>query len=93
MTNKNADWMLWSKFCDTANNTIQHAGVQYILDSVVTELNKDPERRFIYVETAFFERWWNQQDDKTKNNVKQLVADGMWVGVGWWEGENGQVTF
>ena len=63
-------------FFSTANNSIQHAGVQYILDSVVTELNKDPSRRFIYVESAFFERWWHQQDEKTKNNVKQLVNEG-----------------
>ena len=33
-----------------ANNTIQHAGVQYILDSVVTSLQANPDRKFIYVE-------------------------------------------
>ncbi|KAG7218977.1 hypothetical protein INR49_019375, partial [Caranx melampygus] len=37
-------------------NDIQHAGVQYILDSVVDQLLKNPDRRFIYVETAFFYR-------------------------------------
>uniref|UniRef100_A0A667WC52 Alpha-mannosidase n=1 Tax=Myripristis murdjan TaxID=586833 RepID=A0A667WC52_9TELE len=41
-------------------NDIQHAGVQYILDSVVDQLLKNPDRRFIYVETAFFFRWWKQ---------------------------------
>ena len=78
----------------SANNSIQHAGVQYILDSVVTELNKDPSRRFIYVESAFFERWWHQQDEKTKNNVKQLVNNGKHISEvlshTWlrWAGEN-----
>lgn len=33
-----------------ANNTIQHAGVQYILDSVTTWLAGNPDRKFIYVE-------------------------------------------
>ncbi|RHZ42005.1 hypothetical protein DYB26_013690 [Aphanomyces astaci] len=32
--------------------------VDYILDTVVTELQKDPNRRFMYVEQAFFQRWY-----------------------------------
>jgi len=39
-----------------ANNSIQEAGVQYILDSVILALQANPERKFIYVEIAFFER-------------------------------------
>lgn len=57
-------------------NDIQHAGVQYILDSVVDQLLKNPDRRFIYVETAFFYRWWKQQTDDMQNTVKQLVNEG-----------------
>ena len=57
-------------------NYIQHAGVQYILDSVVEQLQKDPSRRFIYVETAFFVRWWSQQNPKTQEIVTQLVNEG-----------------
>ncbi|KAJ3614411.1 hypothetical protein NHX12_017985 [Muraenolepis orangiensis] len=38
-----------------------HAGVQYILDSVVEQLLQNPERRFIYVETVFFHYWWRNQ--------------------------------
>merc|ERR1719242_1685667 len=33
---------------------ITDVGVQYILDSVIPELMKDPSKRFIYVEVAFF---------------------------------------
>lgn len=44
-----------------ANNTIAHAGVQYILDSVVSALEEDPERKFVYAEQAFLWRWWRQQ--------------------------------
>ncbi|XP_071483413.1 lysosomal alpha-mannosidase-like [Diadema antillarum] len=79
----------WLKTVDEylygANNSIQHAGVQYILDSVTSELAKDPGRRFIYVETAFFERWWHQQDEKTQFLVRQLVSEGRleFINGGW----------
>lgn len=33
-----------------SNNTIQHAAVQFILDSTVAELAANPDRTFIYVE-------------------------------------------
>lgn len=44
-----------------ANNTIAHAGVQYILDSVVAALEEDPSRKFVYAEQAFMWRWWRSQ--------------------------------
>ncbi|KAK7483766.1 hypothetical protein BaRGS_00024982, partial [Batillaria attramentaria] len=50
--------------------------VQYILDSVIPELQRDPTRRFTYVEMAFFARWFRQQDDAMKKDVKQLVNEG-----------------
>jgi lysosomal alpha-mannosidase len=56
-----------------ARNDIQHAAVQYILDSVIPALVENPDRRFVYVEQAFFWRWWNQQNDQMKNTVRQLV--------------------
>ncbi len=60
-------------------NDIQHAGVQYILDSVVDQLLKNPDRRFIYVETAFFYRWWKRQSSSVQQTVKQLVNEGTWT--------------
>ena len=57
-------------------NDIQRAGVQYILDSVITALTEDPERRFIYVESAFFWRWWGEQGEQRKQLVRQLLAEG-----------------
>ena len=53
----------------TANNSIQHAGVQYILDSVIQALAKDENKTFIYVEIAFFVRWWREQSNSTKTLV------------------------
>jgi len=60
-----------------ARNNVRHAGIQYILDSVVIALDENPDRRFIYVEMAFFWRWWNQQTDDIRNKVKQFVNEGI----------------
>ena len=56
--------------------TIQQGAVQYILDTVIDELLKDPTKKFIYVEIAFFTRWWFEQTDKMKEDVKDLVRQG-----------------
>ncbi|KAL8603557.1 hypothetical protein ACOMHN_022509 [Nucella lapillus] len=50
--------------------------VQYILDSVIQELLKDPSKRFIYVEMAFFERWFREQTDSMRHSVRKLVNEG-----------------
>ncbi|XP_012923863.1 lysosomal alpha-mannosidase isoform X3 [Heterocephalus glaber] len=67
-------------------NDVQHAGVQYILDSVISALLAEPTRRFIYVEMAFFSRWWHEQTNATQEIVRNLVhqgrlefANGGWV--------------
>jgi len=53
-------------FVVAAAQTIQRAAVQYILDTVIQELQVNENRTFIYVEMAFFARWWNEQDEATK---------------------------
>ncbi|KAM3955163.1 lysosomal alpha-mannosidase isoform 2-T2 [Aphomia sociella] len=79
----------WLKTVDQyyygSRNNIQKAGVQYILDSVVKELWEDHKRRFIYVETAFFWKWWNLQSDVVKRKVHILVRQGrlQFVGGAW----------
>ncbi|CAF0829955.1 unnamed protein product, partial [Didymodactylos carnosus] len=79
----------WLKTVDQyfygARNNIQHAGVQYIIDSVIQSLVQNPDRRFIYVEMAFFWRWWNQQTDDMQATVKGLVNDGRleFISGGW----------
>ena len=37
------------------------AGVQYIIDTVVEQCLLNPDRKFTYVEQAFFHRWWTEQ--------------------------------
>ena len=59
-----------------AENSIADHGVQYILDTVIEELQKDESRLFIYVEIAFFSRWWGEQDDIIRHRVKGLVNSG-----------------
>lgn len=41
--------------------------------------------RFIYVETAYFWKWWLEQSEITQNSVKNLVATGQleFIGGAW----------
>jgi len=79
----------WLKTVDQyfygANNSIQDAGVQYILDTVIEELRRNPNRKFIYVEQAFFQRWWEEQDHIIQEEVKRLVRNGQleFINGGW----------
>ncbi|KAF4040772.1 Glycosyl hydrolases family 38 C-terminal domain [Phytophthora infestans] len=60
--------------------------VQYILDTAVEELVRNPDRQFMYVEQSFFQRWWHQQGSEVRGIVKQLVREGrldLTVNGGW----------
>ncbi|PNX77089.1 lysosomal alpha-mannosidase-like protein, partial [Trifolium pratense] len=71
----------WLKTVDQyyvgSNNTIQGACVENVLDSVVWSLQKDPNRKFVFAEIAFFHRWWVEQSPETQEQVKKLVAAGQ----------------
>ncbi|KAF8118095.1 hypothetical protein N665_0006s0095 [Sinapis alba] len=71
----------WLKTVDQyyvgSNNSIQVACVQNVLDSIVPALLADKNRRFIYVEQAFFQRWWREQSEEIKNIVKGLIRSGQ----------------
>lgn len=49
------------------------------------ELKRNPSRKFIYVEAAFFWRWWKSQDEDIKQLVTQLVKNGQleFISGGW----------
>nr|XP_022916135.1 lysosomal alpha-mannosidase-like [Onthophagus taurus] len=70
----------WLKTVDQyyygAKNYIQQAGVENIISSVVEALDRDPNRRFIQVETAFFWQWWKLQSERTRQVAKELVDNG-----------------
>jgi len=77
-THDDAGWLKTvDEYYAGQNNTIQHAGVHYILDSVIRNLAENPDRKFVYVEQAFFARWWREQSEKTQNLTRQLVKNGQ----------------
>jgi hypothetical protein len=51
--------------------------VYYVVDTVVDQLLKDPKRHFIYVETGFFARWWDEQPDARRDTTRGLVENGQ----------------
>ena len=59
--------------------------MQYILESVIPALVANPDRRFIYVEQGFFQRWWRQQTPAMQDTVRGLVASGRFefINGGW----------
>ncbi|KAK7262969.1 hypothetical protein RJT34_30552 [Clitoria ternatea] len=79
----------WLKTLDQyyvgSNNTIQGACVQNVLDSLVLSLQKDPNRKFVFAEMAFFHRWWVEQSPETQEQVRKLVDAGQleFVNGGW----------
>ncbi|KAL0397205.1 UNVERIFIED_CONTAM: putative alpha-mannosidase [Sesamum calycinum] len=71
----------WLKTVDQyyvgSNNSIQGACVQNVLDSLIPSLLADKNRKFVYVEQAFFQRWWRQQSEAVKKIVQMLVSSGQ----------------
>ena len=79
----------WLKTVDQyfigSNNSLQHASVTNLITAVVAALQRNPDRRFIYAEQAFFQRWWRQQTEATQAAVRHLVSSGQleFVNGGW----------
>ncbi|KAL1569764.1 alpha-mannosidase [Salvia divinorum] len=79
----------WLKTIDQyyvgSNNSIQGACVENVLDSVVVSLLRDPNRKFIFAEMAFFSRWWGEQSPEIQQVVRKLVYAGQleFVNGGW----------
>ncbi|KAK7395992.1 hypothetical protein VNO78_16657 [Psophocarpus tetragonolobus] len=71
----------WLKTVDQyyvgSNNSIQGACVQNVLDSMVHALLADKNRKFIYVEMAFFTRWWRDQSKAVQDVVKKFISSGQ----------------
>ncbi|XP_057994591.1 alpha-mannosidase isoform X2 [Hevea brasiliensis] len=79
----------WLKTVDQyyvgSNNSIQGACVENVLDSVVESLLRDPNRKFVFVEMAFFQRWWLEQSEEIQEQVRKLVDAGQleFINGGW----------
>ena len=65
--------------------------VKYIIDTVVTGLDRNPNRTFTYSEQGFFQRWYHEQDQSGRKLAQRLVADGQlsFVGGGWSQHDEG----
>ena len=59
--------------------------VRFILNTVTASLAANPQRKFMYVEQAFFQRWWREQNDTGRQLAQRLVAAGQleFVNGGW----------
>ena len=68
-----------------SNHSLQQASVNNLITATLAALKRNPDRRFIYVEQAFFQRWWRQQTDATKADMRDLVKQGRWefINGGW----------
>ncbi|CAL2049969.1 unnamed protein product [Caenorhabditis brenneri] len=60
-------------------------GVQYIYNTVIDELLKNPERRFSFAETGFLWRWYSSNGDSERHQLQRLVKTGQIeiIGGGW----------
>ena len=76
-------------------NEIQISAVQYILDSVVESLAANPDRKFIYVEMAFFSRWWRRANDLQRYQVSAFLDSGQleFINGGWASNDEATATF
>lgn len=59
--------------------------VETIINSVVKSLLENPRRRFIFVETSFFMRWWRDQNEYMRSRFRKLVTNGQmeFISGGW----------
>ena len=59
--------------------------VRYIYDTVVAALRVNSQRKFVFVETAFFMRWWREQTPETQEATRALFAKGQleFINGGW----------
>jgi len=69
----------WLKTVDEyytgANATVYSANVELIFDTVLNELIENPERTYSFCEISYFSRWWHEQTDKKREQVKRLVTE------------------
>lgn len=79
----------WLKTVDNyfygGDQSTQWAGVQYVIDSVVTELSLNPSYKFSIVEMAFLYRWWNNANSTQKALIQKHIDNGQIeiINAGW----------
>jgi alpha-mannosidase len=68
-----------------SNHSLQDASVNDLITATMAALKRVPERRFVYVEQAFFQRWWRQQNDEMQTLVRSFLSNGQleFINGGW----------
>jgi lysosomal alpha-mannosidase len=64
------------EYFDGSRKDIQWTNVEVELTNVIHSLLDNPERKFSEVEMKFFSMWWDNQSDKMKDQVRELVKNG-----------------
>ena len=74
-THDDAGWLnTFQEYFDGKGNL--NISVNNILDNMVYSLNEKLDRTFIYVEVAYFEKWYSNITEEKKQQVKDLVKEG-----------------
>uniref|UniRef100_A0A914IEA3 Alpha-mannosidase n=1 Tax=Globodera rostochiensis TaxID=31243 RepID=A0A914IEA3_GLORO len=80
----------WLKTADDyytgTNAAIVPVGVQFILNTVIEELERDPSRRFSFAETGFLHRWLIDHGKAQRNALHRLITETgqlELIGGGW----------
>jgi alpha-mannosidase II len=56
-----------------------------VLSLAVEKLTKYEDLTFIWTDTCFLERWWREQNNKTRNELRKLVQSGRFeIALGAW---------
>ncbi|XP_060607389.1 alpha-mannosidase 2-like [Ruditapes philippinarum] len=56
-----------------------------VLSLAVEKLTKYEDLTFIWTDTCFLERWWREQNNKTRNDLRKLVQSGRFeIALGAW---------
>lgn len=73
------------QYSEGSHNGIQHTNVNLEIDTVLTSLLANPDRKFIFVEQAFFQRWVEQQPDEVLAQMRSVVESGQleFINGGW----------
>ncbi|XP_064486663.1 lysosomal alpha-mannosidase-like [Ornithodoros turicata] len=64
---------------------IYRINVRNIYNSSIRSLLGNQARRYVSAENVFFSRWWHEQDESMRKEVRNLVSSGrlQFVGGGW----------
>ena len=73
------------QYATGSNNSIQFTNVNLEIDTVLMSLAQNIDRKFMFVEQAFFQRWWEAASSEERELMQQVVAAGQmeFVNGGW----------